>query len=168
MLNYSFKANTARPFCKPHIAWLTVNGKNLEGVLYALFIHCCDCCCCPDCCTVTSAVLAWDGHKQHYSSLPNSQPSKIKCYARDRVSALSRENRRERRLLLSYSELCSFPHLCVPAERGRLPSSGSGLTSEFPGVIKRLLSESQLIDSGREKTVILREWYGQLEEWTFQ
>lgn len=28
---------------------------------------------------------------------------------------------------------------------------GSGLTSEFPGVIKRLLFESHLIDSGREK-----------------
>lgn len=69
------------------------------------------------------------------------------------MSAVSREHRRERRLLLSSSELCSFPHLCVPAERGwgRLPSSGSGLTSEFPGVIKRLLFESQLIDSGRGK-----------------
>lgn len=36
---------------------------------------------------------------------------------------------------------------------GWLPSSGSGLTSEFPRVIKRLLFESQLIDSEREKKI---------------
>lgn len=49
---------------------------------------------------------------------------------------------------------------------GRLPSSGSGLTSEFPRMIKRLLFDSQLLGSHRKKNVAVKESSGQLEEWT--
>lgn len=84
-----------------------------------------------------------------------SQPSRIKCCAADRSVCRIGGTAGGDVLLGLLLELCSFTHLCVPDEWGFC--QGSGLTSEFPEAIERLLFESQLINSSREKkTVILR------------